>query len=363
MPFDAPGFMKRHGAVAILSSALLVSVVAIPLARAQKGKTQSRQLRELITANEKMKKDLDETKKNYADLEQDRNNVLAQTKNLLQEKSKWSEAADELDQLKEANKVITDQKDKLLTDFTRKRADLEKMTDSFNRIKRSYQDLQASHAALDTENDQLRKSLARKVESSPQYQSVAKENRDFKSENARLKDTIKVLDAKLKKALDRVARIQDRDLKFAKQIQAYKKDVDDLKLANDNLTKTNLALNQALAVGPARFRDMAEENKRLKKETGEIHYNMGVFFTQNQRYDQAAKEFQRALDINPNDAKAHYNLGYLLAEQYNKNDEAMAHFTRYLQLSPDGQEADAVRNFLMSRDAYGNKAAAMKYTK
>jgi len=64
---------------------------------------------------------------------------------------------------------------------------------------------------------------------------------------------------------------------------------------------------------------------------GATHYEKGM-------YDEAIAEVKRALELNPNDADAHYNLG---ATHYEKGmyDEAIAEVKRALELNPNHPEA------------------------
>ena len=79
---------------------------------------------------------------------------------------------------------------------------------------------------------------------------------------------------------------------------------------------------------------------------------MGVFFTQKKEYDRALTEFQRALDFDPTNAKVLYNLGYLCAEHFENHEKAVEYFKRYLQLSPSSKESEAIKSYVLVRQAY-----------
>ncbi len=294
-------------------------------------------------------------KKKYEDLQLDRDNVLNQTKNLLSEKSKFDEIKQNAEDLEKANGILTTQKDKLHQESEKLRAERQMLAENYNRLKKEYDEDINKQAALMTENENLRAAFQKQVESSPQYQKVDAENKALKTDNQTLKDTIKRLTDRLNKANDRIKKINGRDLKFGKQIEGYKKNLNHLLQEKAQLEETNKAMNKAVEEAPDKFRDMAEENKRLLRETAEMHYNLGVFYTENKNYTLAVKEFQRALDFNPNNAKVHYNLGYLLSEEFDRHEEAMAHFKRYLEINPNSKESDEVRNYMLVRQAYGDK--------
>lgn len=342
-----------------LAPVLVGSLLAYPLL--QRGETKKRdrdrRLAQLAESHAQMKAEYEGLKKRYAELESDRDNVLKQTKTLLQEKSKWTGVQEELEELRKANQALVDQKDKLHRDGQQARAQVERLQSGFERVKTAYQELTANRKAMEAENAELRKSLTQAVERSPQYRELDKAFKEVRTESARQKETIAALDGKLKGALERVRKIQDRDAQFSKQIQALKAELDAAAAERDALRATNAELNKAVNEAPKRFKDMAEQNKRLLKETGEMHYNLGVFFAQNQLFDRAAKEFERTLEFNANDARAHYNLGYVYSEHLEQHAKAMRHFDRYLQLDPNGRDNDTVRAYLLSRQAYGDRAA------
>ena len=165
------------------------------------------------------------------------------------------------------------------------------------------------------------------------------------------------LNGNLKKSLDRVSKIQDRDKKFSQQLEAARRDINKLKKEKDSLAKANAQLNRTVDIAPTKFQSMAEDNRRLIKESSDMHYNLGVLFNKNRDYEHAIKEFKRSLELNPVNAKAHYNLGYLYSEQLGRNDEAVYHFNKYLQINPNTKESEAIRSYLLTRQTYTAKAA------
>ncbi len=68
------------------------------------------------------------------------------------------------------------------------------------------------------------------------------------------------------------------------------------------------------------------------------HYNLGIFFDQKERVDDAMDQFQKALEINPNIAEAHSNLGLDLLKK-GQLDEAIIQFQKALEIRPNYAEA------------------------
>lgn len=356
----ASQWVTKHVPLVVAAGVLTTTLIAYPFIREQDIRKADIRVRQLAESNLRMKQELDTVKKKYADLEGDRNNILEKTRTLLEEKSKWSEAADEMEAIKKTNSVITAQKDKLLAEMQKSKSDLETISGHFGRLKNAYQELLVKHGASETENGQLRQALGRKVEEAPQYLALNKEAKGLRSDKGRLESTVATLEAKLKAATDRILKIQKRDQKFGKQIDGERKVLNDLKVQNTRLTRVNAEMNKLAAEGPARFKDMAEENKRLIRETAEMHYNMGVFFLEKRNLPMAEKELNRAVDLDPLNAKAHYNLGYLYSEEFDKHDLAIMHFNKFLELRPNSKESEVVRSYLIMRQSYGDRAAARK---
>jgi len=68
------------------------------------------------------------------------------------------------------------------------------------------------------------------------------------------------------------------------------------------------------------------------------HFRRGLIFLQQGRWDEAIREYQAALRINPEYAEAHYNLGVAYAEQ-GRLDEAIREWQAALRINPEYAEA------------------------
>ena len=302
--------------------------------------------------SQKLELDYAELKKKYDELEMDRNNVLLQTKSLLQEKAKWSEVEEQLENLKKTNKVFMQQKEVLLSENQKLKAQITSILQNFEGLKESYQELLAKQEAADKENASLRDLLTKQVQATPEYQLLDRESKRLREENEKLGQVITSMEAKLKLALDRIKKDQQRELSLIRQVHSQKQMLDALRMQNESLTKANTELNELINQTPGRIKDMAAQNQTLLRETAEMHYNMAVFFTENKQFSQAEKEYLRALDFDPNNLKVHYNLGYLYAEEMDSHEKAMFHLEKYLQLSPNSKESEAIRSYIATRQAW-----------
>ena len=94
--------------------------------------------------------------------------------------------------------------------------------------------------------------------------------------------------------------------------------------------------------GMARLRDgMAaqatvslEKAKRREPEKASIREALGIAYFRLQRYDEAAEEFRKLLELSPADDYAHYALGRCLEKQ-GKAAEANGHYKLASRMRPD----------------------------
>lgn len=348
-PPRRPSSVTRSFLLGVIVLAMTVAGTSVVyLLMKQAGKSN----KTLSAESQKMESEYAELKKKYEELEADRNNVLSQTKNLLQEKAKWSEMEEQFENLKKANKAFMQQKEVLLSENQKLKSEVTSILQNFDGLKESYQDLLTKQEAADKENASLRDLLTKQVQATPEYQLLDRESKRLREENEKLGQVITSMEAKLKLALDRIKKDQERELSMIRQIRNQKQMLDAIRSQNQALSKANQELNDLIAQTPGRIKEMAAQNQALLAETAEMHYNMAVFFTENKQTAQAEREYLRALDFDPNSLKVHYNLGYLYAENMENHDKAMLHLEKYLQLAPNSKESEAIRSYIATRQTW-----------
>lgn len=109
------------------------------------------------------------------------------------------------------------------------------------------------------------------------------------------------------------------------------------------------------AQGGARYRSgmLAEAREsfqaalRLEEGFEEARLQLGYIAYDLKDYQQAAGEFQRVLQKNPDNANAHYGMA-LTSVRLAQTSKAREHFGRYLELVPNGPFAEKARQFLAS---------------
>ncbi|MFM6375379.1 MAG: tetratricopeptide repeat protein [Microcystis panniformis] len=75
------------------------------------------------------------------------------------------------------------------------------------------------------------------------------------------------------------------------------------------------------------------------------HYNRGVGYIQQKKYDLALAEFTKALNIDPRYAEAYLNRGFLY-EQQEKPDLALSDYNQAININPRYAEAYGFRGLL-----------------
>lgn len=71
-----------------------------------------------------------------------------------------------------------------------------------------------------------------------------------------------------------------------------------------------------------------------RKKDAEKLVELGKFYYLNQKYDQAVEEYRKAVDMDPRNADARYNLGIAL-ETINDLEGAREAFEQVLEIDPD----------------------------
>jgi Flp pilus assembly protein TadD len=91
-----------------------------------------------------------------------------------------------------------------------------------------------------------------------------------------------------------------------------------------------------------RAAEAAAEYRRsleLNPESAPAYYNLGLALSMQQQFEQAAAAFRDAVRLAPDYAEAHNNLGAML-HVFGRLDEAADHYRRAVTLRPDNAEAE-----------------------
>ncbi|MBN1871159.1 MAG: tetratricopeptide repeat protein [Candidatus Omnitrophica bacterium] len=344
----------------------------------------------------------------YEAIKKDRDNLLSQAKKYFSEKKDVQDSGETATKLKQVNEVLAEERNKavamskLLQDeienlrnqqsqLIKEKEDLQKMYDDAKRgspderyvkkinnllaeitsLKKAEIDMKRQHneVVVDMSKETTRaKSELQRAEK--ELEQVSKE----KDIQTRLADKkIQDLNKNLRESKDSYdeAIKEIRSLKRVEtELKSVKATKEDLERKRDSLTTElkelrrdyedalakNKGLGNELEDLPRRFSELSKENTRLIKETAEMHYNLGVFYSKNKEFQRAIAEFEKSVELDPTDAQAHFNLGYLFAECVLDRDKAMEHFRTFLNLAKsDDEDLDWAKRYLLTWETFSGK--------
>jgi len=82
------------------------------------------------------------------------------------------------------------------------------------------------------------------------------------------------------------------------------------------------------------------------EEEKESHFMAGKNAISGLDYPGAIEEFQRAVEVNPRSASAHFQLGWLFEEKEPDPAAAIYHYQQYLKLRPGADNAEVIRQHI-----------------
>ena len=165
------------------------------------------------------------------------------------------------------------------------------------------------------------------------------------------------LEAKLKEAEAKISRQKKASANLEQQTKSAKANPgmtsEYVKLVeNEWLTavaKTD-ELNKDLNRTLSELSGQNQERSKLRSDTATMHYNLAVILTEQQNFPAAIVEYQKVLEIRPNDADAHYNLGVIYDDYLKDNDKALEHYRQYVKTAPDAPESQRVRQWIKDKE-------------
>jgi chromosome segregation ATPase len=301
-------------------------------------KKLDKQLREVSSKYTEASKELETVKA-------DRENVLAETRSLLGERAKAAEQEKASEKMKaeviSVNKGLGETKNQNLV------------------LKEEISKLQAAQAQLTKESDDLKIAnvkLTKNTVIKELNKKISGLQKDLKVEAAKGRAEKRKLEAQLKLAQRENSRLTEKKEKLNTDREQLTGQLKDYKKNYAGAVKKNKALESKIKQTPSKFTEIARQNRVLLRQTSEMHYNLGVFYTKYKEYDRAVLEFEKCIEINPNDASAHFNLGYIYSEYLVNRTRAMEQFRHYLRLAKsDDPDVDWVKKYLLTWETFDGK--------
>jgi cytochrome c-type biogenesis protein CcmH/NrfG len=139
--------------------------------------------------------------------------------------------------------------------------------------------------------------------------------------------------------LDEIKLLQDAVKKDPGNVEAW------TKLGNDLMDGARFdeaidAYQKALALAPKNV---------------DVRVDMGTCYRRTGRPEIAAREFRKAIEIDPNHVTAHKNLAIVLAYDMKDNKDALEQFEKALALEPNAEDAGRIKMEIERLKAEGKK--------
>lgn len=314
------------------------------------------------------KEEYEKLKKDYAKASAERDNVLIQTKALLEYKIRAIELEKKVKLLQEekdntakslqkeketAVKKLEEEKSQLIAELKSLKEQISQLS---NKSQEESQDLQLRIADLEKANNKLtndRENLQDSLEKLKIEYKIIPETRKklirLETEKNQLSNDIKKMELKFKA-------MEDEKLNKDAQLEIYRLQINDFKKRYAEALVKNKEFEKKLEQMPARMVELSRENKILVKETAFTHYNLGVFYTKNKEYARALAEFEKAAELNPDDPYTYYNLGYIYAEYLPDRPKAVENFRKFLRLcKTDDNDVDWVKKYILTWQTWEGK--------
>lgn len=135
-------------------------------------------------------------------------------------------------------------------------------------------------------------------------------------------------------------------------------------LLNDEADAANQAFTRALSISTlnnyatslkklGRMDDAEQVFKlalTMNPKDSEVLFNLGNLYNAENKLELARNKYLEALQIKPDFAEAHYNLG-LIFSKLGDNAKAVTHLEKFLELSPNARNADTIRTYVQKLKA------------
>jgi chromosome segregation ATPase len=286
--------------------------------------------------------DYEQLKKDYDKLLKDRDNLRAQAKFLIKYKNEIAEAQKTLNAIEQERSQWDMERETL-------KSANKNLQNQVSLLQTQIENLNITQMQLEQERDNIKKTLSKSKAGYIIIDDLKRQINDKKREGQRLTNTI----ARLKGKIDR---LEDNLAKAEANIDVERNKVSELKRKYSNALRTNKVLEKKLKYLPREYAEVARENKVLIKRTALMHYNLGVFYTKNKEYPRAIAEFEKTIELNPEDASAYFNLGYIYAEYLVDRPKAIENFSKYLKLAKkDDKDIDWVKRYILTWQTWEGK--------
>lgn len=203
---------------------------------------------------------------------------------------------------------------------------------------------------VEKENAELRVQLS-KARGSAQQEVRAKESlaageKAIEAQRHALADKSAALAKDLEAARRKEQIMKAAMERLARKIQALKTETQTLR---QDIAEREAAVKEKERLN-ARVAAKTTEAARTSRAAGSGSVEEGLASMQAGESKEAERLLLAVLKTDPNNAKAHYNLGVLYEDHFDNPGKAAFHYRKYLEFKPDAPDASTVQSWLMELD-------------
>jgi len=282
----------------------------------------------------------------YEKLKTDQEVIVEQLNRLRRDNQQCAAIRESYDQMESENEAFIEQSKALEVERQELKLTLENMKMHVQDLNKENEELNTSLAESQMEDEEKERKIRRKVQ---------KELEDLVNRTKMLKEDNTALDKQVKETRMNNMMLQSKSEQLQLELESTQKDIELMEQEYVEMKQENRYLAQQASEFPKKFTDLARHNHKLVKDTADMHYNLGVSFIKSQEYDRAIKEFNQVIELKPEDAEAHYNLGYIYAEHLVDRSTAIKYFKDYLAYAKDAQDRDWVKKYIFTWQTWYGK--------
>ena len=282
----------------------------------------------------------------YEKVVNDQKNIIEQLNRLRRDNQRCENITESFDSTTKENQAFLQENESLEQDKKILGATLESLKLHIGELTTENQQVNALLLEAQESDEVKMRKMREKIEQ--ELEDVKRQNNSLKTEN----DTL----SKLLKEFEKKANLLNAsNLEIQQQTETLKGELASLEREHVTMKEENRYLAREASELPKKFTDLARHNQKLVKESSHMHYNMGVSFIKSKDYDRAVKEFKKVLELDPDDAYANYNLGYIYAEHLVDRQKAIEYFQNYLTYAKDEKDADWVKKYILTWQTWYGK--------
>ena len=312
--------------------------------------------KKMIIENDEIKTNYESLLKEHEAVKSDRENIIMQTEKLLKTKTSPEEIKEELEAMKKKGNAVAEELREQNKIMIEENTLLEK------------QNIALDGKILELVNEQA-KMEEEKAEYMEEYSAANKEtvvkklNREIsklKKDNTVTISSLKKKNSVIKKSLDKTEKerekIQKQQDKLLLEAKNLEETLDQYKGDYRDASNRIMEIEEEILNIPIKFAELARKNKILVRETSQMHYNLGVFYSDIKQYYKAVAEFEKAIEIIPEDGASYFNIGYIYAEFLNDRVKAIKYFRHYLKHADTAdKDIDWVKRYILTWEAYDGR--------